>query len=201
MGIKGEKRRVEIIESATYCLLHFGDRKTTFDLIAEHGKVSKALVVRYLKNRENIFPVVLDFWISWARNKTELALGQAETSEQRLRNYIQVSIDLFRESEEFSRVYLLLHYFAGIDERFRVTNSEIKDVALKRISQILIDGRRLGEFNGDEPVEVVAKSIHNNLVGYVLSSITEMHKGFHLKLARVLEEECVSLAKKSGHPF
>ena len=192
MGKKGDLTRSKVIQSATYCLLHFGDRKTTFQLIADHSRVSQALVVKYFKNRDSIFPAVLDFWISWAREKTEKALVQSGSSEEKLRNYLRVSIELFQGTGEFARVYLLLHYFAGLDDRYKGINSDIKRVAVARISGIIEDGIRTGAFRKVD-VPLIAKTIHNNLVGHVLSSITEVPQSFHVKLPAALEDECLKL--------
>jgi AcrR family transcriptional regulator len=194
MGKKGDLTRHRIIESATYCLLHFGDRKTTFQLIAEHCKVSQGLVVRHLINRENIFPVVLEHWINWARQKTENTLSKSGTPEEKLRDYLRVSIELFEDPGTFAKIYLLLHYFAGIDEKYRVINSEIKNVAVRRISQIIEDGIKAGIFK-DIDVPLIAKTIHSNLVGNVLSAITEIQQPMHLRLSRQLEDACVALLK------
>ncbi len=199
MGKKSDLMHHRIIESATYCLLQFGDRKTTFQLIADHCRVSQALVIKHLKTRENIFPVVLDFWIAWARTRTEEALLKAGSPEERLRNYLRVSVSLFQGTGEFARVYLLLHYFAGVDERYRTINSDIKNVAVARISGILEDGISSGVFRKMN-VPLMAKTIHNNLVGNVLSAITEVTQGFHLKLPQMLEDECVELVMMPGLP-
>jgi AcrR family transcriptional regulator len=191
MGKKSELTRLKIIESATYCLLNFGDRKTTFQTIADHCKMSQSLVIKYLKTREGIFPVVLDFWIAWAREKTEGTLIKSGSAEEKLRDYINASIELFN-SQEFARIYLLLQYFAGVEESYRLKNSEIKKVAVHRIMQIIEEGIISGEFKKIETLHV-AKTIHNSLVGFVLSRITESPQSYFLKLPQQLEEMCLAL--------
>ena len=196
MTKKSEATRQKIIESATYCLLNFGDRKTTFELIAQHCGVSEGLVVKYLKNRDGIFLAVLNHWIEWARQKTEQRLLSAGSPEKRLRNYIQVSVELFKGTGEFARVYLLLHYFAGVDPKYRAINTDIKNVAVARVSKIIEDGITDGSFEKVD-VALIAKTIHNNLVGNVLSAITETPQGFHLKLPLKLEDSALELVRKS----
>ncbi len=200
MGKKGDESRVKIIESATYCLLHLGDRKTTFQSIADHARVSQSLVVKYLINRENIFAVVLDYWIEWAKAKTERALSLSDNPEQQLRNYLKVSMDLFGGKGEFARVYLLLHYFAGVEEKYRIINSQIKKVAVDRIVKIIESGVRTGIFEVED-IQLLAKTIHNNLVGNVLSGITELPLAAHFKLPLVLEDTSLYLIKKNQRDF
>jgi AcrR family transcriptional regulator len=194
MGQKGDRTKVKIIESATYCLIELGDRKTTFQTIAEHSGFSQGLIVRYLKTRDNIFPEVLQYWINWARQKTEKALLSSGSPELRLKNYLQVSIDLFNKSE-FAHVYLLLHAYAGVEERYRLMNSDIKNVAVQRVAKIIQDGIESGQFR-DLEVLTYAKTIHNNLVGHVLSALTESRQPYHLRLPKLLEETCLQLLRK-----
>lgn len=194
MGTKGDLRRIKIIESASYCLAHFGERGTTFQAIAEHCKISQASVVKYLKTRENIFPTVLEYSISRARAVTESAVNQTETPEQKLRSYLKVSYKLFHERHEISVTILTLHYFAGIDEKFRLINSQIKDIAQERIAGIISEGMSDGSFKKVN-ARLAAKMLHNCLMGYLLSSITETSKPSDLRLPDMLADLCVNFVK------
>ncbi len=195
MGKKGEAQRLRIIESATYCLTHFGERGATFQAIAEHCQMSQASVVKYLKARDKIFPTVLEHWLARSRELTEKSLTQVGTPEQKLRQYLRVSITIFFERPEINKLYLMLHYFAAIDERYRVMNSQIKEIAQKRIADILLSGVDEGSF---KPVDVtaMAKTIHNSLVGYLLSTCTEIQKPSDLSLSKILEDSCLALVMK-----
>jgi AcrR family transcriptional regulator len=195
IGRKGEAQRLRVIESASYCLTKFGERGTTFQSIAEHCKISQASVVKYLKSKDNIFPVVLDHWMSRARSITEESLLQAGSPEKKLRHYLRISITLFFEKPDVNRVYLMLHYFASIDERFKVINAEIKGIARKRIGEIINAGIADGSFRKVD-VPLLSKTIHNCLVGYLLSSVTEISKPSDLQLAPILEDCCLSFVLK-----
>lgn len=194
MGTKGDLQRQRVIESASYCLSRFGERGTTFQAIAEHCKISQASVVKYLKTRENIFPVVLDHWISRARERTETVVDKDQTPEQKLRTYLRVSRELFAETHDVSITILTLHYFAGVNEKYRSINSEIKDVAQKRIAAIIEEGIADGSFNKVNS-KLVAKTIHNSLMGYLLSSVTEIGTAADLQLPDFLADMCLALLK------
>lgn len=197
MGIKGEVQKQRVIESASYCLANFGERGTTFQTIAEHCKISQASVVKYLKTRDNIFPVVLDYWITRARGRTEEAIAANSTPEQKLRSYFKVSSDLFHESREVSVIILTLHYFAGISDKYRVVNAQIKDVAQDRLAAIIEEGMKDGSFKKVN-AKAVAKTMHNSLMGYLLSSITEPHQPLDLQLPDLLVEFCLSMVITSS---
>jgi AcrR family transcriptional regulator len=192
MGKKGEAQRLRIIESASYCLTNFGERGATFQAIAEHCQMSQASVVKYLKSRDNIFAEVLNHWIARARRTTEESLANSGSPEEKLRNYIRISVEIFSASKDFRHIYLMLHYFASIDERYRVINTEIKTVARERVAGILQAGVSDGSFRKID-IPLTAKTIHNSLVGYLISSITEISKPSDLQLPRELEAACVAL--------
>jgi AcrR family transcriptional regulator len=192
IGKKGEAQRLRVIESASYCLTQFGERGATFQAIADHCGLSQASVVKYLKSRDNIFPLVLDHWMSRARKITEESLQKAGTPEEKLRNYLRLQIQLFFEKPDVNKTYLMLHYFAGIDERHRLMNAQIKEIARARLADILTAGVKDGSFREME-VPLMARTIHNNLVGYLLSSVTEPTKPSDLQLPKTLEDSCLYL--------
>lgn len=191
MGKKGDLRRVQIIEGASYCLTRLGDRKTTFQAIADYCKVSQPLVVRHFKNRENIFPVVLDYWIQRAVVKTEAALLKSGSPEEKIRNYLRVSTEIFRDGD-FAQIYILLHYLAMSDEFYRLENTKIKATAVNRVTQMIEAGIKDGSFQSVN-AELTAKTIHNNLVGFVISGATEVMTPQWLKLPQELEDSCLQL--------
>jgi AcrR family transcriptional regulator len=204
MGQKGDAQRVRVIESASYCLSNFGERGATFQAISDHCQLSQASVVKYLKSRDNIFPMVLEHWISRARQITQEALLEVGTPEEKLRHYFQVSIKLFFERPDINKIYLMLHYFATFDERYRVVNTQIKTVAQDRIAQIIQAGIDDGSFakanlRADAKVDakldakLIAKTMHNSLVGFLLSSVTEITQPSDLQLAKVVEDSCLAM--------
>jgi AcrR family transcriptional regulator len=196
MGTKGDRQREHAILSASHCLAHYGERGATFAAIAEHSQMSQASVVKYLKTRENIFPTVLDYWISRARTRTADAINETASPEEKLRSYLKVSRELFHETRDVSVIILTLHYFAAVNEKYRVINSEIKDVAQKRISSIIEEGIHDGSFKKVNST-VVAKTMHNALMGYLLSSISEIKSPTDLQLPEALADLCLSMVRKS----
>ena len=86
----------------------------------------------------------------------------------------------------------MLHYFATFDERYRVVNSQIKAVAQERIAEILKAGVEDRSFRQLD-AGLIAKTMHNSLVGYLLSSVTEINKPSDLQLSRILEDSLLSL--------
>ncbi len=84
------------------------------------------------------------------------------------------------------KIYIMLHYFASINERYKLINSEMKRIAQERIAEILKAGVEEGSFEVDD-IFLMAKQIHNTLVGYLISNITEVKDPRAIKLPHMLE--------------
>lgn len=169
---KSDHTREKIIKSALYCLAHYGDRGTTFQKIADHCGVSQPLVVKYFKNREEIFLLAWNYLIEGAREKTVQSLAKQGTPEAKLKNYLSVSLELFREQVETSRIYLLMYHLAGLEEKYKKANSEVKKIAVQRLTGLLQEGVDQGVYSIDD-VPLTAKTIHNSLLGMLLNMVTE----------------------------
>ncbi len=195
VGKKGEAKKLKIIQSASYCLCHYGERGATFEAIAKHCQVSQASVVKYLGSVDNIFPTVLNHWLTHARKKTESELDSPGTPEQKLRRYLKISVNIFFEHPDICKIYLMLHYFAAVNERYKVINSDIKTLAQERIANILQAGIDDQSFKKVD-VRATAKTIHNNLTGLLIASVSELKKPSDLHLSDFFEEYSLSLVLK-----
>jgi len=188
---KGKKTRQRIIQEAMYCIANYGDRDTTFQKIADRCNISQPLVVHYFKAREDIFPTVLMHALEEARSKTVKEIDRGNTAKDKLLRYFRVSFSIFRESQ-VSSIYLTLYYFAGFDPKYRDINTQIKQVAIKRISELLKLGIKKGEFRKIN-VPGTSKLIHNSLVGMLLNTITENPMQSDKQLLKTFENFVLNL--------
>ena len=60
---RAEARRVDILDAARWCFLNFGFAKTTFDDIAKRAGISRTLLYRSFKNKEDVFTAVFTHWL------------------------------------------------------------------------------------------------------------------------------------------
>ena len=175
MGKKGDLTRMRILEAATYCFAKYGDRGTTFQRIADRSGVSQPYISKVFGSRDEIFPAVLESFMSKAREKTESQLDTKVLASERLHAYFKISYEIFWQSPEVARIYNTLYYLSSFEKRYRDANSAIKETAVKRILSILEIGILSGEFLVPNP-HLTAKIIHNNLIGLLLSMTTEIPK-------------------------
>lgn len=55
-------RRRQVLQAARWCFLHFGYAKTSLEDIAKRAHLSRTLLYRMFKNKEDIFRGVFDDW-------------------------------------------------------------------------------------------------------------------------------------------
>lgn len=169
---KGQLRLVHLIDSAAFCLSQYGIKGATFQKIAAHSGASTGLVVHYFKTSRNIFPMVVAEKMKNVQGRSDRVIELATTPAAKLKAYFEVSFELFRESPENAKLYLLLFYQSGFEESEREVSTQLRMVAVERISNIINLGIRIGDFKVKNGA-IAAKIIHNALNGCLLSQITE----------------------------
>jgi len=77
------ERRKAILSAARWCFLNFGFAKTSLDDIAKRANISRPLIYRTFKNKEDIFAGVLEDWFE-ARFPLaeEVAVGRGTKAEK-----------------------------------------------------------------------------------------------------------------------
>jgi AcrR family transcriptional regulator len=56
-------RRSKVLEAARWCFLNFGFAKTSFEDIARRANISRTLLYRIFKDKEDIFTAVFTHWL------------------------------------------------------------------------------------------------------------------------------------------
>lgn len=60
---ESEERRVKILLAARWCFLNFGFAKTSFEDVAKRAHLSRTLVYRVFKDKEDVFTAVFVHWL------------------------------------------------------------------------------------------------------------------------------------------
>lgn len=186
-GTKGEATKAKILNGAIYCIATYGLHNTSFQKIADQCGVSQPLVVHYFKKKEEIFPTALNLVFDRAAALTQQQLDQTSNPMDQLREYLLVSLQIFRETPEFARFYLQFYYLSGFDDRIKELNTSIKNRAVTRIHGILARAKEQGRLRDDLDVNKAAKTIHNCLTGVLINSVTEFPQFTDSQLLNSLE--------------
>lgn len=194
MGKKGQETYQKIVLAAIRSFAMFGDKGTTFQSIADLAGVSQPLVSKHFKSRDAVLPAAIDQFLLETRQLTTKAMAEVTLPTEKIKTYIQISIQMFRKHPDLFKIYLLLHYYAGFDSKYQEINTEIKKVAVDRITVIIQDGIKKGDFK-DTNARLMAKVIHSNIVGLILSITTERTEFTDSQLQKTLEEMSLKILK------
>lgn len=78
-------RRANILQAARWCFLNFGFAKTSLDDIARRSNISRTLLYRTFRDKEDIFVAVFEHWlIARHPQAREAATGKGKAAERLL---------------------------------------------------------------------------------------------------------------------
>lgn len=60
---QADARRASVLDAARWCFLNFGFAKTSFEDIAKRAGISRTLLYRSFKNKEDVFTAVFAHWL------------------------------------------------------------------------------------------------------------------------------------------
>lgn len=78
------KRRARILNAARWCFLNFGFSKTSFEDIAKRANLSRTLLYRIFKNKEDIFTAVFTDWLIARHPEARQAASDSGSPYERL---------------------------------------------------------------------------------------------------------------------
>ena len=81
---EAEARRLKILTAARWCFLNFGFSKTSLDDIAKRASISRTLLYRTFKDKEDIFTAVFADWLVSRHPAAKAAAAGAGTPAHRL---------------------------------------------------------------------------------------------------------------------
>ncbi|WP_322994926.1 TetR/AcrR family transcriptional regulator [Castellaniella sp.] len=106
------ERRLRILDAARWCFLNFGFSRTSLEDIARRAVISRTLLYRNFKDKEDIFVQVFDEWILSRVDQALCAAAQPGTTQERLTRVCQsLVLDSWSEmvdapmASEFQDVY------------------------------------------------------------------------------------------------
>src|SRR5262245_66402576 len=79
-----EARRLKILTAARWCFLNFGFSKTSLDDIAKRANISRTLLYRTFKDKEEIFTAVFAHWLVARHPEAQRAAAGPGSSYERL---------------------------------------------------------------------------------------------------------------------
>lgn len=85
-------RRANILQAARWCFLNFGFAKTSLDDIAKRANISRTLLYRTFKDKEDIFTSVFEHWLIARHPAARQAVAASEEAFLRLLNVCRAMV-------------------------------------------------------------------------------------------------------------
>lgn len=129
------ERRRAILEAARWCFLNFGYAKTTFDDIAKRANISRPLIYRKFKNKEELFAGVFDEGHAERFPRAEAAMASKGTKRERLFRTMEVL--LLEPWAEMVNAPMASEYYATCVRLFPEVEEKHEKAKLKLLQNIL----------------------------------------------------------------
>ena len=171
---RAARRRSEIIIAASRVFDANGYAATTMDAVAAEANVAKGSLYNYFPSKHALFVQVFTVALGQDEQTTEMLLTEPVSAAKKLSRYIDF---WFSRLEHYKRVGgLILEFWASAarDDRQGEISGIFQQMYRRwhgRISAIIADGVRSGEFRGDVNVPAAAISILAATDGVTLHTI------------------------------
>jgi AcrR family transcriptional regulator len=86
------ERRGKVLQAARWCFLNFGFTKTSFDDIAKRANISRTLLYRTFKDKEDIFTAVFAHWLIARHPEAKRAATGPGNPKERLLDVCKVMV-------------------------------------------------------------------------------------------------------------
>ncbi|WP_394824612.1 TetR/AcrR family transcriptional regulator [Pendulispora albinea] len=129
------KRRRAILEAARHCFLHFGYAKTSLDDIAKRANISRPLIYRKFKNKDDIYVAVFEFTMAGRYPAVERVLAGRGSKRDKL--YRIYEILLLEPWSETSGAPMADEYYDVCERLFPEVDAKYQRFLLKHTQAIL----------------------------------------------------------------
>ena len=167
MGKPHEERRKEIVQATMDLAAEEGIKRVTTQAIADRVGIAQPTVFRHFKTRDAIFSAVIG-WIAENLFKAiSSGLNPDEQADEQLRKLIQRQLGFINKHRAIPKV--LFSDFLHLESpKLKTSLQEVMNRYIKRVTQLLQQGKESGVFNKDLDVDQTARYIAALIQGLVL---------------------------------
>lgn len=165
--VLSEFRSSEILEAARQVFAKKGFNEATVDEIAEAAEVAKGTLYLYFRSKHEMYLAALRQGIEALYKQTKERLGQATTTKQKFRTFVETRIAYFDENRDFFKIYYteLGNIFCdptGIPKNVR----DLYKKQVRLLERILEEGMSSGELRPLPPA-ATANAIYDLIRGLI----------------------------------
>ena len=129
------KRRRILVAAARECFLTFGFAKTSLDDIAKKASVSRPLIYRSFKNKEDLLAAVFVDTFEQSYPEAEVIVAGRGTKREKLRRLGEVL--LVEPWEQMARGAMLAEFYAACDRLLPEAQARFKKSCLKYVRAVV----------------------------------------------------------------
>ena len=157
--------RDQVVEAATEHFGHFGYEKTTVSDLAKAIGFSKAYIYKFFDSKQAIGEVICSNRLAMIMSIVHSAIADAPTASEKLRRLFraltEAGSDLFFHDRK-------LYDIAAVAARDKWPSAEMHEERLRQlIEQILLEGRKAGEFERKTPLDEATQAIYLVMRPYI----------------------------------
>ncbi len=167
MGKPQQQRKKEIIQATLDLTADLGIKRVTTQAIADRVGIAQPTVFRHFKTRDDIFAAVIG-WITENLSKAILSgVNPEDEADEQLRKLIQSQLTFINKHRAVPRV--LFSDFLHLESpKLKSLLQELMNGYIKRVTQLLQQGKESGAFHKNLDVDQTARYIAALIQGLVL---------------------------------
>jgi TetR/AcrR family transcriptional regulator, transcriptional repressor of aconitase len=130
-------RRTSVLQAARWCFLNFGFSKTSLDDIAKRASISRTLLYRTFKDKEDIFAAVFEYWLIARHPQAQVAVAARASLQDRLLTVCRVMV--FEPWEDMVGAPMAAEFYDVCDRLAPEVSARHRQVMLDCVTAILND--------------------------------------------------------------
>jgi AcrR family transcriptional regulator len=167
---KGDKRKLEILDSAIECLATRGIEHTTFEEIGRRIGIRKSHVAYHFPNMGDLIETAMRYVIITMQNSIVERVKRAQNWREAIEAQARGTMEWAKEFPGHAQVYILFCYQGSYTIRLRTTNREFREVGIARLTGIL-EPLAAESRVGPEVLHRVARRAQDLVFGAILSTL------------------------------
>ncbi len=169
---KAQVTQIHIAKATIQNIVQRGVDFTTFQSIAATAGLSRTIVARYFRDREDLFLFVAKYVRLNYQHFVVSNFSSLPSAGAQIESYLESALDWVDKFPDHARTFLLFFYYCGIKKEFRDINTQMVQTGHLRLRALIEKGISESEFQVDS-VDPLAKQLHLFLTGAILSKMTE----------------------------
>jgi len=164
-------RKEDIFEAAVLCFNEKGYYGTSIDAIAERAKISKGGIYYHFTSKKQLFLELFHYRVQKYFDRIKAIIREIEDPAQRLRTFIDSSIHIFKENDDFFKFCLEFLAMGVREPEIRDVMTGFYDDSVTTFRQIIEEGMQLGKFIKTDS-EKTARSLYLLFMGIFFTNFS-----------------------------